>query len=188
MYPRMDLALSKSYFSGKEFNILLEEVEPDAEEVREEADINKFYPELLAAFARGNRDQLEDCLLYTSIYHTKVDIMDKVCGHGNVSAVAGGDHGADYGRQDHGGHGGGKAREQQRGKYIFSGNTGKQSAPVHAQHWRNECDRDQCCLLYTSLFSFSSFTGGSFPFPLRGGNSLLLHHQVKISFRNSRFL
>ena len=70
--------------------------------------------------------------------------MDKVCGHGNVSAVAGGDHGADYGRQDHGGHGGGKAREQQRGKYIFSGNTGKQSAPVHAQQGRNECDRDQC--------------------------------------------
>ena len=62
MYPRMDLALSKSYFSGKEFNILLEEVEPDAEEVREEADINKFYPELLAAFARGNREQLEEVL------------------------------------------------------------------------------------------------------------------------------
>ncbi len=62
MYPRMDLALSKSYFSGKEFNILLEEMEPDAEEVREEADINKFYPELLAAFARGNREQLEEVL------------------------------------------------------------------------------------------------------------------------------
>lgn len=62
MYPRMDLALSKSYFSGKEFNILLDDVEMEVEEVREEADLNKFYPELLAAFARCNRDQLETVL------------------------------------------------------------------------------------------------------------------------------
>lgn len=60
MYPRMDLALSKSYFSGKEFSILLENVEQ--EEAQEEADLNKFYPELLAAFARSNREQLENVL------------------------------------------------------------------------------------------------------------------------------
>lgn len=59
MYPKMDLALSKSYFSGKEFSILLEEMGEEMEEKKEEADLNKFYPELLAAFARGNREQLE---------------------------------------------------------------------------------------------------------------------------------
>lgn len=61
MYPRMDLALSKSYFSGKEFNILLDDVDREQER-QEEADLNKFYPELLAAFARGNREQLEGVL------------------------------------------------------------------------------------------------------------------------------
>lgn len=61
MYPRMDLALSKSYFSGKEFSILLEDVGMKMEK-EEEADLNKFYPELLAAFARSNREQLENVL------------------------------------------------------------------------------------------------------------------------------
>lgn len=61
MYPRMDLALSKSYFSGKEFSILLDDVGMEQEK-QEEADLNKFYPELLAAFARGNREQLEGIL------------------------------------------------------------------------------------------------------------------------------
>lgn len=61
MYPRMDLALSKSYFSGKECNILLDEVAMEQEKA-EQADLNKFYPELLAAFARGNREQLEGVL------------------------------------------------------------------------------------------------------------------------------
>lgn len=60
MYPMMDLALSKSYFSGKEFSILLEKVK--MEEAQEEVDLNKFYPELLAAFARCNREQLENVL------------------------------------------------------------------------------------------------------------------------------
>lgn len=58
MYPRMDLALNKSYFSGKEFSILLKDVEKEMKK-QEEADLNKFYPELLAAFARCNREQLE---------------------------------------------------------------------------------------------------------------------------------
>lgn len=61
MYPKMDLALSKSYFSGKEFSILLDDVRMEQEK-QEEADLNKFYPELLAAFARGNREQLEQVL------------------------------------------------------------------------------------------------------------------------------
>lgn len=60
MYPRMDLALSKSYFTGKEFSILLENVK--MEEAQEEVDLNEFYPELLAAFARCNREQLEQVL------------------------------------------------------------------------------------------------------------------------------
>lgn len=60
MYPMMDLALSKSYFTGKEFSILLEDVKN--EQMQEEADLNKFYPELLTAFARCNREQLEGVL------------------------------------------------------------------------------------------------------------------------------
>lgn len=60
MYPMMDLALNKSYFTGKEFSILLEDVKN--EQVQEEADLNKFYPELLTAFARCNRAQLEEVL------------------------------------------------------------------------------------------------------------------------------
>lgn len=62
MYPKMDLALNKIYFSGKESSILLEEVGMGMElelEEHEEIDLNKFYPELLAAFARCNREQLE---------------------------------------------------------------------------------------------------------------------------------
>lgn len=61
MYPRMDLALNKSYFSGKEFSILLKDVEQGMKK-QEEADLNKFYPEMLAAFTRRNREQLE-CVL-----------------------------------------------------------------------------------------------------------------------------
>lgn len=61
MYPRMDLALNKSYFSGKEFSILLRDVEKEMRK-QEEAELNKFYPELLTAFARRNREQLEAVL------------------------------------------------------------------------------------------------------------------------------
>ena len=62
MYPQMDLALSKSYFSGKEFSILLEDVEEEPPEERPETNLNDYYPQLLAAFARCNRQQLEEVL------------------------------------------------------------------------------------------------------------------------------
>lgn len=62
MFPRMNLALSKSYFSGKEFSILLEDAEPEPEEDRAETSLNEFYPKLLAAFARRDRSLLEDAL------------------------------------------------------------------------------------------------------------------------------
>ena len=62
MYPKMDLALSKSYFSGKEFSILLEDVAPEPGDERPDTNLNDFYPQLLAAFARCNRQQLEEVL------------------------------------------------------------------------------------------------------------------------------
>lgn len=62
MYPKMDLALSKSYFSGKEFSILLEDVRAEPPEDRDDVDLNQFYPELLASVARRNREQLESVL------------------------------------------------------------------------------------------------------------------------------
>lgn len=61
MYPRMDLALNKSYFSGKEVTMLLENMELEMK-APEEVDLNRYYPELLAAFARRNREQLEGVL------------------------------------------------------------------------------------------------------------------------------
>lgn len=62
MFPRMNLALSKSYFFGKEFSILLEDMAPEAEEDRTEISLNDFYPKLLAAFARRDRLLLEEVL------------------------------------------------------------------------------------------------------------------------------
>lgn len=62
MYPLMDLALSKSYFSGKEFSILLENVDSLETEGTVRCDLNDFYPQLLAAFARCNRKQLDEVL------------------------------------------------------------------------------------------------------------------------------
>ncbi len=62
MYPTMDLALSKSYFSGKEFSILLEEVGEDPPEEQEDVDLNQFYPELLASVVRGSREKMEGIL------------------------------------------------------------------------------------------------------------------------------
>lgn len=60
MYPGMDLALSKSYFSGKEYRFILERDSLDeAEGDRAEPDLNQFYPAVLAAFARHNPEQLE---------------------------------------------------------------------------------------------------------------------------------
>ena len=63
MYPRMDLALNKSYFSGKEFSILLEDVGAEPEEDQKKAvELPQFFPELLASITRRNRDQLENVL------------------------------------------------------------------------------------------------------------------------------
>ena len=60
MYPRMDLALNKSYFSGKEYRFILSRSSlEEAEKEREEPDLNQFYPPILAAFARHNPEQLE---------------------------------------------------------------------------------------------------------------------------------
>ena len=63
MYPRMDLALNKSYFFGKEYRFILDRGSLDeAERQREEPDLNQFYPPILAAFARHNPEQLEQAL------------------------------------------------------------------------------------------------------------------------------
>ena len=62
MFPRMNLALSKSYFSGKEFSILLEEMGEEPAEDRREANLNGFYPRLLAAFARRDPALLDEVL------------------------------------------------------------------------------------------------------------------------------
>lgn len=62
MFPQMDLALSKGYFSGKEFSILLEEVGAEPAEARRESNLNAFYPKLLAAFARRDRALLAEVL------------------------------------------------------------------------------------------------------------------------------
>ena len=57
MQPKMDQALNKSYFSGKEFSIFLEDVELPLTE--REMDLGGFYPEFMAAFSRGNRQRTE---------------------------------------------------------------------------------------------------------------------------------
>ena len=57
MQPKMDQALNKSYFSGKEFSIFLEDVEVPLPE--KEMDLGGFYPEFMAAFSRGNRQRTE---------------------------------------------------------------------------------------------------------------------------------
>ncbi len=57
MQPQMDQALNKSYFSGKEFSIFLEDVELKTPE--KEADLNNFYSDLMVAFSRGNRERTE---------------------------------------------------------------------------------------------------------------------------------
>ena len=52
--------MNKSYFSGKEFSIFLEDVELSAPE--KEMDLSGFYPEFMAAFSRGNRQRTETLL------------------------------------------------------------------------------------------------------------------------------
>lgn len=59
MYPKMEIALGKSYFSGKEFSILLEEVDQNGGGEPAEADLNQYFPELLAAVARSDHGLLE---------------------------------------------------------------------------------------------------------------------------------
>lgn len=57
MKPLMEQALNKSYFSGKEFSIFLEEAERRKPE--RETSLNSFYPELMAVFSRGDRERME---------------------------------------------------------------------------------------------------------------------------------
>lgn len=60
MQPNMNLALNKSYFSGKEFSIFLSDVEQNIP--MKETSLNNFYPELIAAFSRSSPSQME-CVL-----------------------------------------------------------------------------------------------------------------------------
>lgn len=60
MQPNMNLALNKSYFSGKEFSIFLSDVEWHIP--MKETSLNNFYPELIAAFSRSSPSQME-CVL-----------------------------------------------------------------------------------------------------------------------------
>ena len=60
MQPNMNLALNKSYFSGKEFSIFLSDVEQHIP--MKETSLNNFYPELIAAFSRSSPSQME-CVL-----------------------------------------------------------------------------------------------------------------------------
>ena len=59
MFPRMNLALTKSYFSGKEFSIFLEHVMEYANSENIRDSILDYYPELLASIVRHNRTQFE---------------------------------------------------------------------------------------------------------------------------------
>ena len=61
MYPRMDLALSRSYFSGKEFTIFLSDLPRQMEE-EEAGEPGELCPELLAAIIRSSRSRFESLL------------------------------------------------------------------------------------------------------------------------------
>lgn len=61
MYPRMNLALSKTYFTGKEVNLLLENIAQE-EEGAVKTDLNEHYPELLVSISRHNREHFEQAL------------------------------------------------------------------------------------------------------------------------------
>lgn len=60
MQPNMNLALNKSYFSGKEFSIFLADVEQHSP--TKETSLNHFYPELITAFSRSSTSRME-CVL-----------------------------------------------------------------------------------------------------------------------------
>jgi YesN/AraC family two-component response regulator len=59
MYPKMLLALNKSYFSGKEFSILLEDAAEPTDPENAVINLNEYFPELLVSIARHNRAQFE---------------------------------------------------------------------------------------------------------------------------------
>jgi AraC-like DNA-binding protein len=59
MYPKMGLALSKSYFSGKEFSILLEDAAERADPENAEISLSECFPDFLASIVRHNRAQFE---------------------------------------------------------------------------------------------------------------------------------
>lgn len=58
MYPKMDVALSRCYFSGKELSIFLKNVEKQGELVAEEVS-SECYAEFLAAIMRRNPEQFD---------------------------------------------------------------------------------------------------------------------------------
>lgn len=61
MYPKMELALNKSYFTGKECSILLRDVK-SSEQKAADVDLKRFYPELLASVIRNKRERFERLL------------------------------------------------------------------------------------------------------------------------------
>lgn len=62
MYPRMNLALSKTYFTGKEVSILLEESGEVTEGTKARADFSECYLELLVSISRHSREHFEQVL------------------------------------------------------------------------------------------------------------------------------
>lgn len=83
MYPRMDLALSRSYFSGKEFTIFLSDLPRQTEET-DSGEPGELCPELLAAIIRGSRSRfaalLEELLhrlggAYAHPQHARLEVI-----------------------------------------------------------------------------------------------------------------
>lgn len=61
MYPKMNVALSRSYFSGKELSILLRDVAVQLEQTEAPASA-EYYAEFLASIMRRNPEQFERCV------------------------------------------------------------------------------------------------------------------------------
>lgn len=62
MFPRMELALNRSFFKGKEFSISLEDLVGE-EGKREYLELKSIYPELLAALGRRSPGDFEDIII-----------------------------------------------------------------------------------------------------------------------------
>ncbi len=62
MYPNMHLALSKTYFEGKEFIIYLDEMLEESKKDTGGAYLNEYYPALLASISRQNEEQFEQAM------------------------------------------------------------------------------------------------------------------------------